>query len=104
MVLSVDAVCLSLVDNTSLVDQIVSVFEGDDLLLFVGVRLGGRACIWHALLAADVCACIFYHVLRKIGHRAEVLLQRLARQSVCLSASTRLLLIEVLIAFLACHL
>lgn len=105
MVLGVNAVSLALVNNSPLVKQIVAIFESDHLLLLVGARLRSRTLICLGLVAPDVRAGISDHVLGKIRHRSEVLLQRLALQCVCLhSCNHWLLLSKNLVVFGVCHL
>lgn len=82
VVLSIDSISFSLVNDSTLVQEVVTILEGDHLLLLVGVvRLAhGRGL---AILSSSVSvACISDHVICKVDHGTILLLT-------CISLSSR---------------
>ena len=74
MVLCVDAIGLTLVNNSPFIQEIVSILESDDFLLLVGVVSHGfRHGDSTNILCANICD-FSDHVAREIVHKSELLL------------------------------
>lgn len=73
MVLSINSIGFSFVNDAPLVEEVISILESDDLLLFIGVRrLAHRL---HAVPAKAI-SCISDHVVCEVYHGGSKLRTR----------------------------
>ena len=80
MVLSINSIGFSFVDDAPLVEEVVSILESDDFLLFIGVRrLAHRL---HAV-PAEAVTCIPDHVVCEVYHGWSELCTRRLLASHC---------------------